>query len=73
MTYYGRWRYKFEEAARQGLKGALIIHDTRGAGYPWSVVQASAKSKMYVDDGNDDYHCPLNGWIQQPAGRLQAP
>ena len=69
MTYYGRWRYKFEEAARQGLKGALIIHDTRGAGYPWSVVQASAKSKMYVDDGNDDYHCPLNGWIQQEAAR----
>lgn len=69
MTYYGRWRYKFEEAARQGLKGVLIIHDTRGAGYPWSVVQASAKSKMYVDEGNDTYHCPLNGWIQQESAR----
>lgn len=40
MTYYGRWTYKFEEGARQGLKGVLIIHEDRGAGYPWSVVWA---------------------------------
>lgn len=69
MTYYGRWMYKYEEAARQGLKGVLIIHETRGAGYPWSTVQATAKSKMYVESGKETYHCPLNGWIQFEAAR----
>lgn len=73
MTYYGRWMYKYEEAARQGLKGVLIIHETRGAGYPWSTVQATAKSKMYVESGKEEYHCPLNGWIQfESARRLLA-
>jgi Zn-dependent M28 family amino/carboxypeptidase len=46
MTYYGRWKYKFEEGARQGLKGVLIIHEDRGAGYPFSVPVASAGSKL---------------------------
>ena len=70
MTYYGRWRYKFEEGDRQRLRGVLIIHDDRGAGYPWSVVRASARSKMYVDDPADTtYHAPLNGWIRQDAAR----
>lgn len=39
MTYYGRWTYKYEEAARQGAQGIFIVHDKRGAGYNWSVVQ----------------------------------
>lgn len=70
MTYYGRWMYKFEEAARQGLKGVLIIHETRGAGYPWSVVRASAGSKLYVDGGGvKEYACPLTGWIQYDVAR----
>ncbi len=38
MTYYGRWTYKYEEAARQGAAACLIVHETRGAGYPWDVV-----------------------------------
>jgi len=38
MTYYGRWTYKYEEAARQGAEGVIIIHETTGAGYPWNVV-----------------------------------
>ncbi|MCK8046042.1 M28 family metallopeptidase [Shewanella sp. 1CM18E] len=41
MTYYGRWSYKFEEASRQGALGAIIIHDTKPASYPWSVVENS--------------------------------
>ena len=41
MTYYGRWTYKFEEAARQGAEAAIIIHDEDAAAYPWSVVQNS--------------------------------
>lgn len=70
MTYYGRWMYKFEEGARQGLKGVLIIHETRGAGYPWNVVTASAKSKLYVDDKtNTQYRCALEGWLSNSAAR----
>ncbi len=41
MTYYGRWTYKFEEAARQGASAAIIIHEEEAAGYPWSVVENS--------------------------------
>jgi hypothetical protein len=40
MTYYGRWTYKFEEAARRGATGALVIHESEGAGYGWNTVQA---------------------------------
>jgi len=41
MTYYGRWTYKFEEAARQGAAGAFIVHETEPAAYPWEVVEGS--------------------------------
>ena len=41
MTYYGRWTYKFEEAARQGAAGILIVHEIGPAGYPWEVVRGS--------------------------------
>ena len=41
MTYYGRWTYKFDEAAAQGAAGAIIIHDTKPAAYPWTIVQSS--------------------------------
>ena len=41
MTYYGRWTYKFEEAARQGAAAALIVHDTAPASYGWNVVENS--------------------------------
>lgn len=66
MTYYGRWMYKLEEAARQGMKGVLIIHETRGAGYPWSVVRAGAGAKLFVDSGTDNKNkvCRLTGWLQ---------
>lgn len=70
MTYYGRWTYKLEEGARQRLKGVLIIHEDRGAGYPWSVVTASASSKLYVNDPEGQaYHCPLEGWISNESAR----
>ena len=51
MTYYGRWKYKFEEGDRQGVKGVLIIHDDRGAGYPWSVVRAMFTAKRAEKGG----------------------
>ena len=46
MTYYGRWTYKFEEAARRGAIGALVIHETEGAGYGWNTVQAPARRDL---------------------------
>ena len=67
MTYYGRWRYKFEEAARQGAAGALIIHDTFPAAYGWQVVQSSWTGKQkYVDTPSANMDQTLaNGWVQK--------
>jgi len=72
MTYYGRWTYKYEEAARQGATGVLVIHDTKGAGYPWQVVTNTAENKLFIqsEDGNLS-NCELNGWItDEAASRL---
>jgi Zn-dependent M28 family amino/carboxypeptidase len=63
MTYYGRWTYKFEEAARRGAVAALIVHDTDAAGYPWSVVAASNGENYDIVRGADDPRLPLQGWI----------
>lgn len=73
MTYYGRWTYKFEEAARQGAAGVLIVHETGAAGYPWFVVQSSwtggLQSLQSPDDGLSK--CAFEGWITQTAaGKL---
>lgn len=68
MTYYGRWTYKFEEAARQGAKGCLVIHDDAPASYPFSVVQNSwNKSKLYLGSGLQT--CDVEGWISLPAAK----
>jgi Zn-dependent M28 family amino/carboxypeptidase len=69
MTYYGRWTYKFEEAARQGALGLIIVHDTPGAGYPWSVVTNGAQiPKMYLEDENGYAgHARIEGWITTEA------
>lgn len=71
MTYYGRWTYKFEEAARQGAKGCIIIHDDVPAGYGFWVVQNSWNAaKLHLDPrGKNDYQCPAVGWVSQPAAR----
>ena len=69
MTYYGRWTYKYEEAARQGALGILIVHDTPGAGYPWSVVTNGAQiPKMYLQDeqGYAD-RSKIEGWLTTEA------
>jgi len=64
MTYYGRWTYKYEEAARQGAAGVLIVHETVPAGYPWLVVQSSwTGAKLNLDAENPPYKCPIQGWI----------
>ncbi|MBS1771772.1 MAG: M28 family peptidase [Bacteroidetes bacterium] len=69
MTYYGRWTYKYEEAARQGAKACLIVHNTKAASYGFSVVQNSwGKSNLYLDTrGSSEYHCALNGWLTGDA------
>ncbi len=72
MTYYGRWTYKYEEAARQGAKGCLIIHNSEAASYPFSVVQSSwgGSSNMYMDTRQSpEYHCALNGWVSADAAK----
>ncbi len=65
MTYYGRWTYKFEEAARQGAAGALVIHETEFAGYPWEVVRGSWSGEQFdiVRPDKGASTVPLQGWI----------
>jgi Zn-dependent M28 family amino/carboxypeptidase len=65
MTYYGRWTYKFEEAARQGAAGALIVHETQYAGYPWEVVRGSWSGEQFdiVRPDKGSSTVPLQGWI----------
>ena len=54
MTYYGRWTYKYEEAAEQGAAGALIVHDTEPASYGWNVVESSwSGPQAYAQRGAD--------------------
>lgn len=69
MTYYGRWTYKFEEAARQGARGCLIIHNTQAASYPFAVVQNNWNgSRLRLDPrGKDEQHADVIGWISGPA------
>jgi len=66
MTYYGRWTYKFEEAARRGAIGALIVHDTAGVGYGWNVVQSAAGENFNIVLGkNTQQPVLLQGWVQE--------
>ncbi|HEX2607200.1 MAG TPA: M28 family metallopeptidase [Flavisolibacter sp.] len=69
MTYYGRWTYKFEEAARQGAKGCLVIHNTKAASYPFSVVQNNWNgSRLHLDNrGKNIPYCDVVGWVSGPT------
>lgn len=66
MTYYGRWTYKYEEAARQGLAGLLIVHETAPASYGWATVKNSNTNTMFdiVRQNPPEVHPPLEAWIQ---------
>ncbi|MCG9966419.1 M28 family metallopeptidase [Shewanella cutis] len=66
MTYYGRWSYKFEEASRQGALGALLIHDTEPASYPWSVVENSwtgPQQDLVLSKTEQDSRIQVEGWL----------
>ena len=71
MTYYGRWTYKFEEAARQGAAGILIIHDTAPAAYPWAVVRSGwSKSRLQLEEkDNNISRAIVEGWISLDIAR----
>jgi len=65
MTYYGRWTYKYEEAARRGAAGLLIVHETDPASYGWATVKNSNTNTMFdiVRDHPESEHVPVEGWI----------
>jgi Zn-dependent M28 family amino/carboxypeptidase len=69
MTYYGRWTYKYEEAARQGAAGALIIHETEPAAYGWDVVRTGWTGSKFnlVSDDNNLSRCAVEGWLHLNA------
>lgn len=70
-TYFGRWTYKFEEAARQGAAAAFIVHDTAAAGYPWrTVAQTWSGERMDLPvSGDTARRLPVGGWLTTDAAR----
>ena len=67
MTYYGRWTYKYEEAARRGAAGVLIVHEDAPAAYPWATVRNGRNGPQLdiVRDDADTYHLKMRGWMQR--------
>ena len=67
LTYYGRWTYKYEEAARQGASGVLLVHETAPASYGWTTVRNSGLSPQFdiVRADPERIHVPVRGWIQR--------
>jgi Zn-dependent M28 family amino/carboxypeptidase len=70
MTYYGRWTYKFEEGARKGAAGVLIVHETGPAGYPFSVVQGNLNEKFdLVTPDKNMGRAAIEGWVTLDAAK----
>ncbi len=69
MTYYGRWTYKYEEAARQGASAVMIIHESTMAGYPWAVVQGAGSGAKLNLETLDYSPCQMQGWISLDAAK----
>jgi len=70
MTYYGRWTYKFEEAARRGAAGALIVHETGPAGYPFAVVQGNLGEKFdLITPDKNMARARIEGWLSLDAAK----
>ena len=71
MTYYGRWTYKYEEAARRGAAGVLVVHETAPASYGWNTVKNSNTNTMFdiVRQNPAAVHTPFETWIQLPLAQ----
>ena len=70
MTYYGRWTYKYEEAARQGAAGVMIVHRTGPAGYPWAVVETGWSGPQFMLDHAGMDNAPIvQGWFSEETAR----
>jgi Zn-dependent M28 family amino/carboxypeptidase len=67
--YYGRWTYKYEEAARRHAAGAIIVHTSESAGYPWSVVQTSWSGPQFALADDAEPRCAVHGWLTEDAAR----
>ena len=68
MTYHGRWTYKFEQAARQGAAGAIIVHEEAPAGYPWEVVRNSAaRPQLALEESGGAQRVEVEGWLTRDA------
>ncbi len=71
MTYYGRWTYKFEEAARRGAAACFVVHETGAAGYPWSVVEHGWSGPQFALPASEDPtpRLAVAGWLTTAAAR----
>src|SRR5438477_5007847 len=69
LTYYGRWTYKLEEAARQGAAGAIMIHTTESATYPWEVVRGSWSVEQFKLDQPRSPSLAFAGWVTEASAR----
>jgi Zn-dependent M28 family amino/carboxypeptidase len=67
MTYYGRWAYKYEEAARRGALAALVIHEDKAAGYGWNVASSSAGEQFALAETSGPLPPLLQGWLHYDA------
>jgi Zn-dependent M28 family amino/carboxypeptidase len=67
--YYGRWTYKYESAARQGAAGAIIVHTTASAGYPWQVVQSSWGGEQFDLPAGKEPQLHVKAWASEDAAR----
>lgn len=68
-TYYGRWTYKYEQAARMGAAGVIIIHTTPSAAYPWQVVQSSWTGELFELKDEGKQRVMMKGWATEDASR----
>jgi Zn-dependent M28 family amino/carboxypeptidase len=69
LTYYGRWTYKLEEAARQGAAGAILIHTAESATYPWEVVRGSWSVEQFKLDQPHSPSIAFAGWVTETSAR----
>lgn len=71
MTIYGRWTYKYEQAAKLGADAILIIHESLGAGYEFNVPRnSSISSRLFIDDNGATTKCMVTGWLQAKSADL---